>query len=57
MIMEAGHSLQDVVWCHICETPIPPLHSEICNNYLYKDCKEKHLSERHTEHKVVQTNN
>lgn len=46
-------NLQDVVRCHICETPNPALHCEMCNTHLCKDCEKNHLSERRTEHKVV----
>lgn len=36
--LDPEYSLQDVVRCHLCETPAPPLHCVTCNIHL---CKKK----------------
>nr|XP_034330761.1 tripartite motif-containing protein 72 [Crassostrea gigas] len=51
--LDPEYSLQDVVRCHLCETPVPPLHCVICNTHLCKDCEEKHFFNKSIEHKVV----
>ncbi|XP_052702681.1 uncharacterized protein LOC128179320 [Crassostrea angulata] len=51
--MDPEYSLQDVVRCHHCETPVPPLHCVICNIHLCEDCEGKHLSNKSKLHKVV----
>lgn len=52
--METEYSLQDVARCHLCETPAPPLHCDVCDVHLCKDCEGKHLSDESREHTVVQ---
>uniref|UniRef100_A0A8W8IF57 B box-type domain-containing protein n=1 Tax=Magallana gigas TaxID=29159 RepID=A0A8W8IF57_MAGGI len=51
--MDPEYSLQDVVRCHLCETPVPPLHCVICNIHLCEDCEGKHLSDKSIEHNMV----
>lgn len=51
LTMDPEYSRQDVVRCHLCETPGPSLYCEICDISLCEDCKEKHLSYKWYGHK------
>lgn len=51
--MDPEYSLQDVVRCHLCESPGPSLHCAICNQPLCKECEKKHITDGSTKHRVV----
>ena len=44
---------QDVLRCHLCETPVPPLCCEVCQIYLCKVCAGEHILDESTKHSVV----
>lgn len=51
--MNPVYSLQDLVRCNLCETPVPPLYCDTCHIYICKTCTADHILDESTHHKVV----
>uniref|UniRef100_A0A8B8DGL1 Tripartite motif-containing protein 3-like n=1 Tax=Crassostrea virginica TaxID=6565 RepID=A0A8B8DGL1_CRAVI len=50
---DAMYSLQDVIRCDFCETPVPPKHCDICDIHLCEACVMKHISNQYKDHYIV----
>lgn len=51
--MDSENNLQDVARCHLCETPDPPLHCDVCHKHTCEACLGEHYSDESKEHSVV----
>lgn len=51
--MNRRNCAQDLLRCHLCDTPLPSLLCDICEEYLCKTCEDKHLLDLSKEHEVL----
>nr|XP_022302541.1 E3 ubiquitin-protein ligase TRIM36-like [Crassostrea virginica] len=52
-VMDPRYCAQDVLRCHLCETPVPSLWCDPCHIYLCKVCAGEHILDESKLHKVV----
>ena len=52
-VLDPRYCAQDVLRCHLCETPVPPLCCDPCHIYLCKVCAGEHILDESKNHKVV----
>lgn len=50
--MYSLHNIQNIIRCHLCDTPVPLLNFDICQINLCKGCADQ-LLDNLIEHKVV----
>lgn len=53
LTMDPQCSLQDVIRCNLCETPVPSEHCENCNIHLCKTCVGEHVSDESKDHYII----
>lgn len=51
--MDPKFSLQDVLRCHFCDTPMPNMYCDNCHLDICEPCLEAHFSDKTKEHNVV----
>ncbi|XP_065928593.1 tripartite motif-containing protein 2-like [Magallana gigas] len=55
LTMDPQRSVQDVVRCDVCDTPVPPLHCDFCQTNLCGACVGNHMLDLSKKHQVKLT--